>query len=361
MISGKLAIESLRYNNIEKITLFHYLVKMITNLKDSPGLFDETLKLIEESFQYESPNRFEIDFYPLVSPVNREHNHLLLNEKKEVVAHIGCKVRSISLGDQTYSVTMLGGIAVSKECRGSGLFQKLFSHVLSVYKEKTTFFLLWSDLEKLYNKFDFYLCGGQFEVSMEKSQDPFVETSFSALSANEKEDIKRLYQESFTKTYLTLNRNDTDWNELASVTSADLFIKKTDNHVSDYFLMNKGQDLSNIIYEYGTSGEFIPFLRSIAAYGKLWTGENFLDSTEAQYQFFLSIGNEELFKTFISHYTENKFNVRAINFEKNEVFVDFEDETLSFELEDFFRGVFGPEKFEEVPTKPFFISGIDSI
>lgn len=358
----KLAIESHRYNNIEKITLFHYLVKMITNLKDSPELLDEALHLIEESFEYQAPQRFEVDFYPLVSPSNREHNHLLLNEKKEVVAHIGCKVRSITLGNDHFNIVMLGGIAVSKDHRGSGLFQKLFSHVINSYKEKTTFFLLWSDLEKLYTKFSFSLCGGQFEFSSaDKDEQTFTKTKYSSLSEEDKTSLKNLYSHSFKALYLTPDRNEKSWEEIERISSADLFIRKNEGKISDYFFMNKGQDLSGIIYEYGTSGNTENFLKEISTYGKLWTAENLLESTEAHYQFFLSIGNEELFKNFISLYTEGKFAIRAFNFEKNEIFIDYENETLSFEIDDFLRGVFGPEKFEEIETKPIFISGIDSI
>ena len=38
--------------------------KLLTNLKEKPELFDQTLKLIEESLGYFAPYRFDIDFYP---------------------------------------------------------------------------------------------------------------------------------------------------------------------------------------------------------------------------------------------------------------------------------------------------------
>lgn len=335
---------------------------MITNLKDSPELFEQTLVLIEESFKYQTPNSFKTDFYPLISTENRANNHIILNENNEVIAHVGCKIRTIQLANKSFTIAMLGGIAVAKDYRGSGLFQKLFSHVVSTYKEKVAFFLLWSDLEKLYNKFSFYLCGGQFElVSPKQGLATFTKTTFAEISNEEKEAIKKIYDESFKQTYLTLERAETDWNQISHISSADLFINRVNGKIESYFLMNKGQDLSGIIYEYGSSKIDSNFLKEISGHGKVWMGDNFLENTEAQYQFFLSIGDEELFKEFISHYTDGKFKIRAYNFPKNEIFVDFEEETLSFEIDDFLRGVFGPEKFEEVLTKPIFISGLDSI
>src|SRR5690606_22380887 len=129
----------------------------------------------------------------------------------------------------------------------------------------------------------------------------FTKTTFAEISNEEKEAIKKIYDESFKQTYLTLERAETDWNQISHISSADLFINRVNGKIESYFLMNKGQDLSGIIYEYGSSKIDSNFLKEISGHGKVWMGDNFLENTETQYQFFLSIGDEELFKEFISH------------------------------------------------------------
>ena len=54
---------------------------ILTNLKEKPELFNQTLNLIEESLGYFAPYRFDIDFYPLMEKKNWENNFLIFDEK----------------------------------------------------------------------------------------------------------------------------------------------------------------------------------------------------------------------------------------------------------------------------------------
>lgn len=326
-----------------------------------PSCFNQTIELIERSFHYKKPNSFEIDFTPLVDKSNHHNCFILIDENEKVLAHVGVKERTLRVSNKTFPLTLLGGIAVDESRRGEGIFQTLFQDVLAEKRSDTSMFLLWSDLEKLYTKFGFHLCGTQIEVSSKKKASPFQKTTYSALSPLEKKDINALYETSFCAQYVSLERTENDWDQLARITSADLFIRKNGDRIQDYYFMNKGQDLPGIIYEYGTLRDFKAFVEEIKDYGSLWLGKNLIESENLQYQFFLCPGDLRLFSELVTSFTDGAFSVRNINVMKQEVFFDFNDETLSLEMPEFLRGVFGPGKFEELNDLTIFISGLDSI
>lgn len=333
----------------------------IFHLGQKPSCYEETLKLIEGAFEYQKPHSFENDFAPLIDKSNHHNCYIYVDENEKVLAHIGVKERKVSLGQREFSVILLGGIAVDEKRRGEGIFQTLLQDVLAEKRSDTTFFLLWSNLEKLYNKFGFHLCGTQFELPSPTEKTPFVKTTFAALHADEKSQIKELYEASFSKTYLTLKREQHDWELIEKITSADLYIMKHNGRIESYYFQNKGQDLPEIIYEYGTKKDLKEFLKEISSYGKVWMGSDLLETENLQYQFFMCPGDLKLFTDFVLLMTNNNFLIRNINVMKQEVFFDFNGETLSLEMPEFLRGIFGPGIFEEIEVKPFFISGLDSI
>lgn len=326
----------------------------ITNLKETPSLIEKTLTLIETSFKYSKENHFKTDFAPLVNERNHE-NCFIAVENENVVAHVGYLEKEIALGEEKFLIGLVGGIAVDEQKRGEGIFSQIFTHVLSEKRDDIAFFILWSDLEKLYKKFGFFLCGQQYELPYEKGSQTYQQTKYSLLSEEDKNQIQKLYQNKFSSTYLSLTRDSQEWNKLSEINSADLFIKKS-SQIDNYFFMNKGQDLTDIIYEYAT------LEKEMTHYGKVWMGAPLMDTDLLQYQFFLSPGATKLFASFVQAYTGGAVSIRDINLMKQEVFFDFNEETLSLETEDFLRGIFGPGMFEEFgELRPFFISGLDSI
>jgi predicted GNAT family N-acyltransferase len=330
-------------------------------LSQKPSCYEATIKLIEASFQYKKPHSFEIDFAPLIDKSNHHNCFILLDENENVLAHIGAKDRFLSVNNKKYPITLIGGIAVDEKRRGEGIFQTLFMDVLAEKRSDTTLFLLWSDLEKLYNKFGFFLCGTQFEFSSGIEDSPYIKTTYSSLNDDEKKQVRSLYLESFSKIFLTTTRDEKDWSDLAKVTSAELFLQKHNGKVESYYFQNKGQDLPGIIYEYGTKKEITDFIQEIGQYGKVWMAKELVSTENLQYQFFMSPGDLRLFSEFILSLTNQQFAIRNINIMKQEVYFDYGDETLSLETSDFLRGVFGPGAFEEIEIPTLYLSGLDSI
>lgn len=332
-----------------------------TTLKESPSLFEETLRLIEKSFHYKKPFSFKEDFAPLMDPSNHHNCFIYTDENHKVIAHIGMKDKILSVNGREHAICLLGGIAVDEERRGEGLFRSLMEDVLSEKRSDCAFFLLWSDQEKLYKKFGFTLCGPQYEYQKREGKSQFEKTKYSSLGPQDKGALQFLFEKSFAVNYLTPKRTPEDWEMIAKTSSADLFIKRDPHRLLSYFFMNKGQDLGGIIYEYGFLGELKDLVAEAQTVGTVWTAEPVSETNTQQFQFLLAPADRKLFAAFISDYTKH-FHLREINLIKGEVFFDFEDETLSLEIPEFLRGVFGPGAFEELgQLPPLFISGLDSI
>jgi N-acetylglutamate synthase-like GNAT family acetyltransferase len=330
----------------------------ITTLRAAPHLIQPTLKLIEESFEYESPHHFSTDFAPLLASQNLHHCFIKLDENENVLAHVGLIQKSI-LG---FPICMLGGIAVDKKHRGEGHFQKLLTYVIADKRSDVALFLLWSDQEKLYRKFGFHLCGTQLEGTLHGDKTDFLATQYRQLSLDEKNMINKLYESSFARAYHTIHRSQSEWEDLQLIHSADLFIRKKDQKITDYFFMNKGQDLNGIIYEYASAEKIEDLIDEISAYGKVWSCFPRSGVQDVQYQFFMAPGDTKKFADFIFRFSSEKIIIRDINPIKEEVYFEFNDELLGLETEEFLRGVFGPGPFEELgELKPLFISGLDSI
>ena len=90
-------------------------------------------------------------------------------------------------------------------------------------------------------------------------------------------------------------------------------------------------------------------------------GKEILPSENIQYQFFLSPGDPKLFRDFIYDFTGGLINILKLNIMKQEIFFEFNEETLALNTDEFLRGLFGPGAFEEIEAPSLFISGLDSI
>lgn len=334
----------------------------ITTLKDKPSSFEATIRLIEKSFHYSAGKSFKDDFAPLVDESNHHNCYILIDENDQILAHVGVKERIVHLNGGPFNICLLGGIAVDENHRGQGNFQKLFIDVLAEKRSEVCFFLLWSDQEKLYTKHGFSLCGGQYEIKSPNNTSDLLKTKFHLLTPDQRDTIKALYQNSFLDTYVSVSRNERDWDLLAKVHSADLYFEEKNGVINSYLFANKGEDLSGIVYEYGTRGELSQWLQKAASVGKVWMGAPLADTETSFYQFMLCPGDTSLFGQFISTYTNGVIKIRDINVMKQEVFFDFGGETLVLPTEEFLRGVFGPAPFEELgEIKTFFLSGLDSV
>lgn len=351
----------------------------IFRLSEKKEYLKETISLIEESLSYENQFQFSIDFAPLIDQSNLHNCYILLNEDQKVIGHIGTREKLMTfpqsetkkkVSPHRFPVTLIGGVCIHKNFRGKGYFQELFNHVIAEKKYDSTFFMLWSDLESVYKKFGFYLCGTQYETTREMlySESEFIsetltfqKTKYHLLSSKTKNQIQHLYNSSFRSHHLTFERSQSEWTLIEKMTSVDLFIREKNNQIVDYFFMNKGQDLQNIIFEYGSIKNKHLLLKEICHYGKIWSSFPVHRDSQKQFQFFLSPGNPHFFFQFVQCFTQNKISPTSLNLIKNDIHFIFENKSLSLSLDQFLQGLFGPSTFEDLELPQFFVSGNDSV
>ncbi len=335
---------------------------IFSTLARRPDLKEKTLSLIEESFQYNSDNKFSIDFAPLISEKNHNQCHIVfIKETQEVIAHIGFLKKELLIQQSSYSVGLIGGICVSQNFQGKGIFKELFQKVLNFYQDRVAIFMLWSNNIELYHKFDFFLCIEQNEIerSSISSSNQFEQTKYHLLSEPEKKQIHSLYRKHILSQCASFQRTIEDWSEIERITSTDLYIKKEHDQIVGYFFMNKGQDLQGIIHEIALEEGH----DEIEGFGTLWLSAAHKTQKTAlsQYASLVRIGNVDFFRKLVYDYSNSEILVTSID--NAEIIFVFQKQVYRFSIERFLTGLWGPHQFEEFQfqTKPLYIPGIDSI
>lgn len=323
-----------------------------TNLKDSPEFVEKTYKMIEDSFGYDGQNSFNIDFYPLMKKDNHHNCHIYI-DNNEVVAHIGVLNRNFAIEETLFPFSMYGGIAVSTHHRGMGIFKKLFKEIEQYY-QNSAFHILWSEKIELYKKYDFFPCINLNEYKKQTSpQNKNINPTKLALLENEEfEKIKQLYNSS---SELRVQRSDEHWLELKKISSSDLYLIKEKGIILNYFLMNKGQDLTEVIHEYGIIDE--SYLNFFQEYGNVWTPFESKQENTNLFAALVKIGDKDLFSLF----TMNYLGIKILEYKESSVSFEFESNIHTFLKEELLQGFLGPGRFKEIYAPKIFISGLDSI
>lgn len=322
----------------------------LSNLKARPDKFHDTVKLIERSFGYQSPNRFKIDFYPLMKQENRENCHIAL-DKGEVVAHTGIAKKTFKISDETFGVYFIGGVAVAPSHRGQGLSTLLLENIFRTFPQ-AAFYALWSEKIDLYRKYAFFPCVELFETPQNVgAASSFKREEFARLGHKDLERVKLLYK---SCPELRPERSEEEWNDLKSVSSAQFYVKRDNGEISNYFFKNKGQDLIDVVHEYGNlkdRGEF-------AAHGKLWSSLRCENSTPL-FGTLIKIGDFSLFSRFVERYTLGAIALTKLD---EAVRFSFQGSDYKLSTENFLQGLLGPGRFEELGKTPkLFIPGLDSV
>jgi GNAT superfamily N-acetyltransferase len=341
---------------------------IITNLKNNTSLYYETLALIEESFGYDKPFKFDIDFYPLMEEKNWHNNYLILEKNTcTVLGHIGVNLKFLKNQYSKTPIALIGGISIHKDYRNQGLFKLLMNYVLEQYKKKVSLFILWSDLKDLYNKFDFFEAGstiqtGNYNLTEESIKDSsFTKTRLGNLTSHDIKIIKSIY-ENYTKKHMTsLERNWNQWNTLKKINSSDLYLYKIKGKIVGYFFAHKGFDLQNIIHEYAVLEKFKDQFFHVLMPYKLWVPENFyINHREIKKNFlaFFKIGSENFFSSFIEDWTQKKIKINSIG--KNNVIYTSKNKTYTQSIESFLIFLFGPHQTNNF-SHPLYFSGLESI
>jgi len=238
-----------------------------TNLSAFPELEDQTNLLIEEEFSYSKNHSFKTDFAPLTSKRNLPNRYVLIDSAAmKVVAHIGVRMRDFIWMGETIPVCMIGGVAVKKELQGKGIFKSLMNQIITMHESQCAFFLLWTDKHEMYEKWDFYLAGKQWSYRTNtETQTHLKKLVYKELSENDQLKIQEYYKDYINEKYFSPLRDSEDWNDIAQITSSDLFMIK-----DGYFFKNKGMDLQNVVHECVSKLSINEMMKLVGSNSQLW-------------------------------------------------------------------------------------------
>lgn len=253
----------------------------IKNLAENPECFNQVKLLIEKEFNYTEEFSYELDFPQLLTPHNYENCFFILEEEsREVVSTLLISKRQMIFRDKLLPVIMLGGIATHHLHRKKGLFKSLINYIVENFSHDIGFFILWSNLDWLYEKYSFYPAGAYIETSptpltIEENIPKFTRYQFNELTDEDFFQIKYLYQTYNEKSFFTIHRTDHDWDIIRNYQSPKIYIQKDDEQkILAYFIVGKGMDLPGVIHEIGAIDDatFFQTLKILDKY-KTWISE----------------------------------------------------------------------------------------
>jgi hypothetical protein len=274
-------------------------------------------------------------------------------------------IRDLTYQGIKMPVCLFGGISVHPNYRGKGVFKFFMNNIITRFEKDCGLFMLWSGDPSLYLKFGFHLTGEQFETIATNSEDIqlFTKTKLINLASKEIEQIGKIYKNIISKNFLTFDREYNDWANLKNITSADLYIKKNSSgEIDEYFIVHKGEDLVNIVYE----NSFILTEKhySLAPF-KIWSPVKSKNPTKdnTHYTCMTRLGSSQYFNSFIQQISLNMINIIEYNIEKNYISFYFKGDKITTGINDFLCGLLGPGQFEEIKLflPKLYISGLDSI
>lgn len=343
----------------------------LTTLSENPEYFDEVIALIEREFHYSSDQSYAQDFSLLMNPLNFENCYLFIDPAtNRVVSHLAVCPRVMIKDQSEIKVAFIGAIATVKEYRGKELFKNLMNHALTEHSKECGFFILWSEITGLYEKFSFYLSGGLIETghSVFNSNDRvpgFQKTTFKELSFKDFESIQNLHSQFNQRYFFTVKREEKEWSIIKDMTSIDLYIRKNeDGAIEQYFCVNKGRDLSNIIHEVGCLPEqYLAMMKNLQKF-RTWLPESELSlatNKDIFFSAFVRLGNFEILKSFLKKISSDKLEL--VKFTGDLVQFRFAQNDYQVTQQDFLQYLLGPrplKEFESFLLSPY-IPGTDSI
>ena len=336
-----------------------------TTLAQEPSLYKDVIALIEKSFGYPANQKFEIDFYPLICQANWSNNIILVNHSKQLLGHIGVNLRELGTQNFNTPVALLGGIAIDPAYRGAGHLNQLFNYVINKYLSQVSCFLLWSNLDQLYQKFSFHQFGGMIQTGTHQLPAQFSEIKkcrWSQITAEQFEQCKSLYNSSLRKDYTTFARNDEDWERIRKISSTDLYFKENERQeMLYYFCANKGFDLNDVIHEIAYQKEYKEELLIHLKDFKQWIPEEHNHLFACQHVLYaglIRLGDSNRFTKFINQWSNGKIKIQNLTQEQVEFLVDKEIHRLNHLT--FVQNLFGPNPIFRLGPSLFF-SGLDTI
>lgn len=334
----------------------------VIRLSEAPHLLSQVIDIIEKEFSYDQSNSVLVDFYPLLKEQNFYNNFILIKGEDKVIGHVGTKPCVYMVGENHCPILHMGGIAIDSDFQGQGHFKRLFGEVLHLLEKRHAFILLWSEKQDLYQKFGFFPVGGQIQPRKEYFPiEGYFATKFHEISPSELEEIKSIYKSNS----LFFFRPEREWDDALNVSSCNLFIKKINDEIISYYVEGKGQDLNQVIHEFGiqldhfeeemqhfhNNASFLPF--------QFYPTEE--DFYQLQYTALCKFGNPYFMQNFLTDFSRGE--IGHIQRDKEMLSFIFDNNDYKVDQKEILEMLWGPQIVKEFfgRYQGLFIPGIESI
>lgn len=351
---------------MSKLAQYHF-----STLAENPQLFEEVIALVEKEFHYTHEYSYLDDFYLLMNPLNFENCLIAIDTNTNTVAaHVAFCKRELIKGTHTLPIVMIGGIATNAQYKKQGLFRELMNQVIAKNKNSTALYMLWSEITGLYEKFNFYLSGGLIQTGnsfFDETKKPvgFYKHTFKDLSNSDFNQILKLHQISVEQKVFAPKRTKNEWALIKDLKSVDLYLKKDeDNQIVQYFMINKGRDLNNIVHEFGALENYYKDLVRLLKPYKTWmceTHKPLLNNYETFFNAYIKIGNIQKLNQFLENVSGQELKIDSMV--DDVIHFSYRNQPLNLTQHEFLVGLFGPniiEEFSHYQLSPY-IPGIDSV
>lgn len=330
----------------------------IRQLKAFPEYYDEMISLIEHSFGYTYAYSIAEDFAPLFSKNSDAHNLLFFNQKNQLVGHIGILKKKLCYRGHEFPVILIGGVCVSSSFRGQGNLTKMMEHALSMFEGQYLLALLWSSMTQMYEKFAFYEAGQVIQTGDKSLVAPpgFEKVDISSCSQDTWQWIKESYNKRAPHEAF-LKRSRRDWDIIQEMKSVSLYVN---TKTQEYFMMNKGMDLPEIIHEYTPQKILNQKLENFP----VWTHPQKTNQKaigKTLYLSFMKIGAAEILSDFLALYSKGR--TQEVRFQNDVIKLEVDKQVKKLSPPQLLRSLFGPGRplLSSEGFICFTIGGVDSV
>ncbi len=250
----------IKNEEIKNVTSFHPIDA--NQLSDRNRMLSVSLRPDDLSFPITAE-------YPIVLSPEHPEFSFVVTKADQLIAHANWWPRQVV--DQNHQnvslIALIGNVATDPQARGQGHMRHLFAELEQHSRNKgCVAMLLWSDLDKFYQKLGFTSLGRELRIMVNPRQLPLdhsgrqlLPTPPSHLKPQDLADMLTLSP----RTPLTLARSLEEFRTLLQIPHLQIWIGRESQGIQSYALMGKGYDMQGVVHEWG--GNPLALTESFAA------------------------------------------------------------------------------------------------
>jgi len=164
---------------------------MLANYAVDPTLFARCIDLIDSIFP--GIKKIAITGMKYHACWDKNSSPFIIEEKGEIIAHLGIIPLDIILNRKSIRVAALHGICVKESFRGKGLFKQLMQEALIYIENNFDASLLFTDQPDLYKRYNFTVLP-EYDFVVNADDSVKVKTDLRTLSLDNPDDFKIIHR-----------------------------------------------------------------------------------------------------------------------------------------------------------------------